>query len=88
MFNFLKMPVTKSAKKTLKQEQRRKLENQKTKNAYKKAIAYFKNHISAQSLAETYTKIDRAAKKHLIHKNKASRIKSQLAKILKEDKKK
>lgn len=82
------MPVTKSAKKTLKQDQRRKLENQKAKNAYKKAIVYFKNHISAQSLAEAYTKIDRAAKKHLIHKNKASRTKSQLAKILKEDKKK
>ncbi|MDD3532310.1 MAG: 30S ribosomal protein S20 [Candidatus Shapirobacteria bacterium] len=80
------MPVTKSAQKALKQEKRRQLENQKTRNAYKKAVAYFKTHLSDQSLAQAYTKIDRAAKKYLIHKNKASRLKSQLAKLLKEKK--
>ena len=78
------MPVTSSAKKALKQEQRRAKENQRLRDAYKKAIRYFKENISAKSLATTYTKIDRAAKNHLIHKNKASRLKSQLAKVLNE----
>jgi len=82
------MPVTKSAKGALKKDQRRQAENLKTKNAYKKAIGYFKKNISSQALSEAYTKIDRAAKKNVIHKNKASRLKSQLAKLLKEKKKK
>lgn len=82
------MPVTKSAQKALKQDQRRRLENQKTKNNYKRAVTYFKNHPSIKALSQAYTSLDRAAKKHLIHKNKASRLKSQLAKLLKEKKKK
>lgn len=82
------MPVTKSAQKALKQDQRRKAENLKTKNAYKKAVAYFKNHPSTKALSQAYTGIDRAVKKHILHKNKASRLKSQLAKLLKEKKKK
>jgi small subunit ribosomal protein S20 len=82
------MPVTKSAKRALKKDQRRKSENLKTKSAYKKAIAYFKKNLSAKNLSAAYAKIDRAAKKHIIHKNKAARLKSQLAKLLKEKKKK
>ncbi len=77
------MPVTKSAKKALRQEKRRWTENQKTKDSYKEAVRYFKKHLSFESLAKAYTKIDRAAKNHLIHQNKASRLKSQLAKLLK-----
>jgi len=78
------MPVTKSARKALKQEKRRAAENQRVKNAYKKAIRFFKENVSANSLNMAYKKIDQAAKKHLIHQNKASRLKSQLAKLLKE----
>ncbi len=76
------MPVTKSAKKALKQEKRRATENQKIRNAYKKAIRFFKENVSSKALATAYTKIDQAAKKQVIHKNKASRLKSQLAKLL------
>ncbi len=82
------MPITKSAKGALKKDQRRQAENLKTKSAYKKAIDYFKKNISAKALSKAYTKIDRAAKKHVIHKNKAARLKSQLAKLLKEKKEK
>ena len=77
------MPITSSAKKALKQEKRRAKENQRLRDAYKKAIRYFKENASAKSLATAYTRIDRATKNHLIHANKASRLKSQLAKILK-----
>jgi len=82
------MPIIKSAKKALKQERRREAENQKVRNAYKKAIRFFKENVSPNSLNMAYKKIDQAAKKYIIHKNKASRLKSQLAGLLKENNKK
>ncbi|MDD3679873.1 MAG: 30S ribosomal protein S20 [Candidatus Shapirobacteria bacterium] len=82
------MPTTKSAKKTLKQQQRRGKENQRLRTAYKKAVRYFNENVSLEALSAAYTKIDQAAKNHIIHENKASRLKSQLAKNLKETQKK
>jgi small subunit ribosomal protein S20 len=82
------MPIIKSAKKALRQENRRAIENQKVRSAYKKAIRFFRENVSSSSLNTAYKKIDQAAKKHIIHKNKASRLKSQLARFLKENSKK
>lgn len=76
------MPITKSAKKALRQEKRRGQENQKRRDSYKKAVRFFKENLSAKSLIRAYTEVDRAAKDHIIHPNKASHLKSQLAKML------
>lgn len=76
------MPVIKSAKKKLKQDVKRTLVRAKTeqtmKDAVKKAVA--KPSIAAVSAANSL--LDKAAKRHIIHKNKAARIKSRLAHIL------
>mgnify|MGYP001035465932 CR=1 FL=1 len=74
------MPVTKSAKKALKQGIRRGKENDKTRRAYKSAIKKFKKEPTLKNLSWAYSKIDRAAKKNVIHKNKAARLKAQLSK--------
>jgi len=74
------MPITKSAQKALKQEKRRTRENKITRNKFKKAIKAFKKTFSQKRLAEAYSKIDLAAKKNVIHANKAARLKRQLAK--------
>ena len=75
------MPITKSAKKALKQQTRRGRENSKTRRAYKLAIKKFKKEPTLKNLSLAYSKIDRAAKKNVIHKNKAARLKAQLSKL-------
>ena len=75
------MPVTKSAQGALKQQQRRLKENKRTKRLYKKSIKDFKENPNGKNLSWAFSQIDRAAKKNVIHKNKAARLKTQLSKL-------
>ena len=68
------MPITKSVKKSLKVSQRRRQENRRQEIALKKAI----KTVTPKTLPKTISLIDKAAKTHLIHKNKAARLKSKL----------
>jgi small subunit ribosomal protein S20 len=84
------MPNTTSAKKALRQNSIRRERNVKKKEAYKEAVKLFRKLIAAKKLDEakaqlprTYQLLDKAAKGKVIEKNKASRLKSQLAKHLK-----
>lgn len=77
------MPITKSVKKALRQSKRKKRINLKVKNAYKQAV---KDVVRAEStseraklLSQAFSRIDKAAKKAVIHKNKAQRLKSNLS---------
>ncbi|HYK08342.1 MAG TPA: 30S ribosomal protein S20 [Candidatus Eisenbacteria bacterium] len=76
------MPVIKSAKKKLKQDKKRTLVRAKTesflKDAVKKAVA----SPTAKTVSVASSLLDKAAKKHIIHKNKAARVKSRLAHLL------
>ncbi len=80
------MPVTKSAKKALKVANRRKKENDLIRAKVKSAVkslrsgAGIKVEETKELLQKAYKELDLAAKKHVIHKNKASRLKSRLAK--------
>ena len=38
---------------------------------------------TAQALADAYSALDTAVKKHLVHKNRVARVKSQLGKLVK-----
>jgi len=76
------MPVTKSAQGALKQQQRRLQENKRTKRLYKKSIKDFKENPNEKNLSRAFSQIDRAAKKNVIHKNKAARLKTQLPKLV------
>lgn len=79
------MPITKSAKKALKVEHRRKGENDliraKIKGAVKGVRIGLRNGASdmAEKLQAAYRELDLAAKKNVIHKNKAARLKSRLS---------
>lgn len=76
------MPVTKSARKKMRQDIKRRQRNKnfklKLKSAVKRLIktANFNNFKQAQSL------IDRAVKRGIFKKNKAARLKSKLSKLL------
>ncbi|MDO8551535.1 MAG: 30S ribosomal protein S20 [bacterium] len=75
------MPQTKSAKKALRQESRRKKVNKTIITRVKKAYRATRKKPNLQNLAGFSSVLDQAAKKHKIHKNKASRLKSRLAKL-------
>ena len=84
------MPIIKSAKKRVKVAEKAAIRNFKTKRTIKTAIKSFQSAISskntkaaADSLKEAQSAIDTAYKKNVMHKNKAARKKSQLAKAAK-----
>lgn len=76
------MPVIKSAKKKLRQDKKRTARNKKVRETLKKLIKDARKKPSVKKAAETARAADKAAKLHIIHKNKAARIKATLAKLL------
>ncbi|MBI2578057.1 MAG: 30S ribosomal protein S20 [Candidatus Wildermuthbacteria bacterium] len=80
------MPITKSAKKALRQSERRRVHNLKTRREVKEAIKKMKSLIAKKNYEEAktfaphlYQILDKAAKLGVIKKNTASRNKSRLS---------
>lgn len=76
------MPITRSAKKALRQSVTRKAANTSKKKTLKEAVKAYKKAPSAQLLAVVFQQLDKAAKVNVIKKNTASRLKSRLSKKL------
>ncbi len=83
------MPITASAKKALRQAHTRRARNLVRKTAYKKAVTNYRKLVTAKKLEEAakalpavFKALDKAAKTHVIEKNKASRLKSRLSKLI------
>ena len=83
------MPITKSAKKALRQNKRRAIRNVKKKRKIKDLIKEVKKLISENKaqeakklLPEIYKSLDKAAKTKVIKKNTASRKKSRITKAI------
>lgn len=75
------MPVTKSAKRALRKSLRKKARNLKTREGYKKVVKNVRK--TGKGLSSAFSALDRAAKRGVIHKRKAARLKSRLAKLVK-----
>lgn len=75
------MPVTKQARKKLRQDAKREIRNRDLKSKFKKTLKNTRVSPTAKKLSEASKVIDKAAKKNVIHKNKAARLKSRLAKL-------
>ncbi len=81
------MPIIKSAKKALRVSIRRNEINDLTRAKVKGAVKGVKIGLkvddanSIELLSKAYRELDLAAKKNVIHKNKASRLKSRLTKL-------
>lgn len=73
------MPIIKSAKKRVKTAKKAAIRNSKTKRTLKAALKTFAAKPSQKSLTEAQSNIDKAAKKGVIHKNKAARLKKRAA---------
>lgn len=82
------MPIIKSAKKRVRVASKATARNTKTKRTFRSAIKAFQASLtSGKDAAKTHSaaqsSIDKAVKKGVVHKNKAARKKSQLAKAAK-----
>lgn len=80
---YLKMPVTKSAKKALRRDRRRAVINKLIKEKLKKVISLARKKPNIENLKKASSVLDQAAKRGLIHRRKASRLKSRLARLAK-----
>lgn len=83
------MPITKSAKKALRQSIRRRIRNIEKKEAYKRLIRDIRKSAAAgkqeeakKNLPQLYKALDKAVKTNVIKKNKASRLKSRLTRLV------
>lgn len=76
------MPVIKSAKKKLRQDKKHQERNKVQKDFLKKVVKEFRKAPSEKGLTAVFKAADKSVKKNLIHKNKAARLKSTLAKTL------
>jgi len=84
------MPVTSSAIKKDRQDKKTRIRNRAIRDGYRIAIKNVRKLAkegetkkAGLALKEAYSKIDKAAKKKVLHKNKASRKKSRLSALLK-----
>lgn len=76
------MPVIKSAKKKLKQDKKRQVQNKKLKDGLKVILKKVRLAPTEALIKTATSATDKAAKKNIIHKNKAAHIKSSLSKLL------
>lgn len=74
------MPIIKSAKKRVKTAHKAAVRNSKTKRSLREALKGFGRKPSSTSHSKAQSQLDKAAKKGVIHKNKAARLKSRNAK--------
>lgn len=81
------MPVTKTAKRALRGSRAKELVNKLTIGKLEVAIRQAKKSKTAEKVVKAISLADRAAKRKVIHRNKAARIKSQMTKLISSKKK-
>lgn len=74
------MPIIRSAIKKVRKDKLRTARNKKRELNLKSLIKKARTGKSAKDLQAVYSALDKAVKVNLIHKNKASRLKSRLSK--------
>jgi len=83
------MPITRSAKKALRQSSRRRVRNVKSLKAMKDAVKKFRKMAAAKQFSEAkaylpqvHKALDKAAKRKDIKRNTAARLKSRLSRLV------
>lgn len=73
------MPILANAKKALRVSKRKATINSRIKSKMRTMLKKFRANPTQELLASTFSAIDRAAKRNVIPKNKAARLKSQIS---------
>lgn len=83
------MPNTTTAKKALRQNHKRRLQNRSQRSALRTLVRKLREVAASgdaaaaeTALRQVFKKLDQAADKHLIHKNTAARTKSRLVRLI------
>ncbi|OGD09253.1 hypothetical protein A2397_02875 [Candidatus Amesbacteria bacterium RIFOXYB1_FULL_44_23] len=76
------MPVIPNAIRKLRADKRKKAINLRVKSAFKQAISAMRKKPTEKKLVEVFSTLDKAVKGKIVHKNKASRIKSRLSALV------
>lgn len=76
------MPITKRAVKKLRHDRKRTIEIKRVHGALQKLVKAMRKKPTQTSLRKVFSALDKAAKTHAIHKNKADRLKTRLSKLL------
>lgn len=77
------MPIIKRAIKKLRHDRKRTKERAVLRDLIKRHVKLMRSKPSEKALTQVYRTIDKGAKHHIIHPNKAARLKARLAKLLK-----
>lgn len=75
-----RMPLIKSAIKKVRKDKTRTARNKKRETSFKSLVKKARVSKTAKNLQAAFSALDKAAKVHLIHPNKAARLKSRLSK--------
>ena len=77
------MPITKQAAKKLRRDHATSIRNSRVRRDVREAIKAVRKHPTIKTLSMATKLLDKAAKTHIVHKNKAARLKSRLSRLLK-----
>ncbi len=77
------MPILANAKKALRVSKRKAAVNRPIRSRVKTVSDNVKKTPTLASLSDAFSAIDKAVKRHIFHKKKAARLKSQLSKLVK-----
>jgi len=76
------MPITKRAIKKLRHDRIRTKQTDAVQVTMRKLIKSARTKPTQKSMSTVFKALDKATKQHVIHKNKAARLKSRLSKLL------
>jgi len=77
------MPIIARAAKKLRHDRKRTKITMSVRETLRGVVKSFRKSPSKKSLSHVFETIDKAAKRNVIHDNKAARLKSRLSKLLK-----
>ncbi len=76
------MPIIRSAIKYIRVSQRKQAINRPVQSRMKTAVSQMRAKPNPESLHRAFIALDRAAKKKVIHRRKADRLKSRLSRLI------
>lgn len=74
------MPITHGAHKKLRQDEKRRSVNRLVLESVKDAVRTARTSPTPKNVSAAFSALDEAAKKNVLHENRASRLKSRLSK--------
>lgn len=76
------MPITAQASKKLRHDRKRTVQIMTVKETMRELVKTMRKSPSVKNLTKVFSSLDKAAKRNIIHANKAARLKANLAKLI------